>query len=281
MGEQISNDNPVTETTDNQSNGPASSANGTVQPGGQVNGQASPAVENLGGLDPNRLPPELRQSYDAMLRDYRSKTAKVADTVKSEVAKAVEAYRQKAEFYDQFSGQDEFVKQWNEYVQRTQNAQNDQTSDPVQQKIHQMERQQAELAMEVQASKVLEEINAFADMKDEKGQLLHADFDKLASLKIGNHPQAGDYDLLRAAVELSPGRTPKEKMENGYKAAKAIYDSIFEEGRKAGLGRVQSKIKNGMMSPSSVNATPTAPGRPKNALEALQFARQGLIPNRG
>ena len=123
-------------------------------------------------------------------------------------------------------------------------------------------------------------IKAFEEAKNEKGELLHPDFEKFSGLRLGTHPQAGEYDLLRAAIELAPGETPQEKMENGYKAAKATYDAMFEEGKKAGMGRLQTKARNGTFAPSSVNAGSTAPHRAKNAVEALEFARKGLaVPN--
>jgi vacuolar-type H+-ATPase subunit H len=275
MENTISSDNPAAAVADNPVTEPAAAASGTVQQGGQVNGQTAPAPENLGGVDPNRLPPSLKKAYDDMLKDYREKTTSLAEKVKAETAKAIEAYKSKAEFYDQFTKHDELVKYYNDYAQRLQQKatqqqeQTGQVSNKVMQEIQQIK-------TELQAAKTLEYVNAFADAKNEKGELLHPDFGKLSGFKIGKHQQAGDYDLLRASVELAPGNTPQEKLENGYKAAKDTYDAIYEEGRKAGMGRLQAKIKNGSLPPSSSAATSTAPRRPKDAMEALQFARQGL-----
>lgn len=278
MEEQILNDNQNVAVADNQT-GPADNDASTVQPGGQANGQ-TPAEETLGGIDPNQLPPVLRAKYDDMLRDYRTKTASVSERVKSETQKAVEAYKQKAQWYDEALKDENLVKTINEYVTKA-----SQTKDPskiqlppeIQEKLNKVD----EIEKEIKTTKALETINAFAEAKNEKGEPLHPNFDKYHSVKIGDHPSSGEYSLLRAAIELAPGKTEQEKMDNGYKAVEAIWNKALEEGKKAGMGRVQEKARNSSFSPSSVNAGSTAPRQPKNAMEALQFARQGLTPNRG
>ena len=42
---------------------------------------------------------------------------KSSEMTKTEIAKAVEAYKQKAETYDQITQQQEFVDRWNKFVQ--------------------------------------------------------------------------------------------------------------------------------------------------------------------
>lgn len=274
---QISGDTSAALPADNPATGHAEGTAGTPQTNGQPDGQTGHVDDLFKGIDPQKLPPELRPHLDNMVRTYREKTEKLSETLKSEVAKATEAYRQKAEFYDQVSQQEEFVKQWNEFVQKSSQPQNGAEQD---QPLQRFEQQLQEVKMELQKSKALEVVNAFADAVNEKGEKLHPDFEKMSGIKLGTHTQAGDYDLLRTAIELAPGATPAEKMENGYKAAKAVYDSIFEEGKKAGMGRVQNKARNGTFAPSGASGVAgMAPHRAKNALEALQFARQGLAPS--
>ena len=68
-------------------------------------------------------------------------------------------------------------------------------------------------------------------------------------------------------------------LKGGVGPAKATYDAIFEEGKKAGKGQMQQRAQNGSFVPSGTTAVSgTAPHRAKNALEALQFAKQGLMP---
>lgn len=280
MENTISGDNQAVQVADNPAlnvTEPAAGANGTAQTNGQAAGQPAPADENLGGFDPNRLPPELRKVHDAMLRDYRKKTGEVADKIKAEVAKATAASKDQAEFYQQFIKHPKLVDFYNSYVAEIQKQANvadqPQPDDAVRQKLEQIETKLA-------TAETLEYVNAFADAKNDKGELLHPDFDRFSSFKIGTHEQLGDYDLLRACVELAPGNSPQEKMEAGYKAASDLFQSIFEEGRKAGLGRLQQKIRNSTTPPSSSAAANYAPHQAKNALEALEFARRGLQPQR-
>lgn len=283
METDISTAAPEVDATAPSATGTDAAQNGNGQPNSQANGQSAAGSESFvpKNVDLNTLPPQVRAYVDEvnkqMVRGFTEKTTKLSETVKSETAKAVEAFKQKAEFYDQIAKEEAFVKMWNEHVQRS--SQPDPNVDPTQQKLEAIERRQQEIDVKVRTAETLEVINAFAEAKDAKGQKLHPDFDKLSELKIGTHQKSGQYDLLRAAIELAPGNSSHEKMENGYKAAKATYDAIFEEGKKAGMGRVQQRAQNGSFAPTGVtNATGTAPHRAKDAMEALQFAKQGLMP---
>lgn len=267
-------------------NGAGGADGGTVQTDGQAAGQGAPESESFLPKDfnPNTLPPEVRAMVDKinkdMVRGFTEKTSKLSETVKSETAKAVEAYKAKAERFDQLAQQEDFVKQWNEYVQKASQS-NDPNKVNLPPEVLKALDEVKEVKNKLQVAETNEIVNAFSEAVNEKGEKLHPDFEKLSGFSLGTHEKAGEYNLLRAAVELAPGSTPQEKLENGYKAAKATYDAIFEEGKKAGMGRVQEKARNGSQPPSGVNAGSTAPGRPKDALEALKFARQGLAVNKG
>lgn len=258
----------------------------TAQPNGEANGQSASVEETFGNVDPRTLPPQLRSVYDNMLRDYKGKTTKLSETVKSQVAKELEPYRTKAQTYDDLLKQEEFVRQWNEYVEKRNSSQAAAQVDPndpqakLLQEVQALKKSQEEIAAQVRTAEAAEVISAFSEAVDEKGQKLHPDFDKLAGLTIGSHEKAGEYSLLRTAIELAQGANAQEKLENGYKAAKATYDAIFEEGRKAGMGRLQEKVKNATNPPSSVPGVKVAAGRPKDALEALQWAKQGIAVER-
>lgn len=278
----LASDNPGTVVADNPPVAePAATSNGTGTTSGQATG-AAPTGDLFKGIDPNRLPPEARAAYDSMLRDYREKTGKLSETVKSEAAKAAEAYRQRAEMYDQIIGQEEFVRQWNEYVQKAQ-AQPGQTS-AVPPELIQMKQQLEEMSQKIQFSEISQITDAFADAVNEKGEKLNPEFDNLNGIHIGSM-QEGDkvenYSLLRACIELSPGNH-QEKLAAGYKTAKAVYDQIFEAGKKAGMGRLQAKLQNASLPPSiSTNETITMTERkPKTAREALEMAKRGQMVSR-
>lgn len=249
------------------------------------NGQGAPVQEEgFTRVDPKTLPPQLRQHYDNMLRDYKDKTTKLSETTKSEVQKAVESYRQRAEFYDQISGQESFVNKWNEYVKEQERvAQNNgqEVSDP----IAQMKEQLQQMTQKIQLSEITQITDAFAEAVNDKGEKIHPEFDNLNNISIGkiqNGNQADDFSLLRACIELSPSQNPNERLANGYKMAKAVYDGIFESGKKAGMGRLQSKVLNGSIPPSNStgDVMSVTDKKPKNAHEAMQMAKRGQMVSR-
>lgn len=282
MSEQISGtDNSDTAVLDNPQ-GTENVVEETSPNGGQAT-EAAP-TELFQGMDPNKLPPQAKVFYDQMLRDYREKTTRLSETIKSEAAKAAEAYKSKAETYDQIAAQEEFVKQWNDYVKKSQgqgeNPQN--AGDPV---LTEMKAKLDEMNQKIQLNEMGQITESFADAVNEKGEKIHPDFDALNDIVVGeiaNGPQKEPFSLLRAAVELAQGSNPQEKLANGYKMAKAARDAIFEEGRKAGMGRVQQKVINGTQPAAhSVGDTLSITDKkPKNAREALDMARKGIIVSR-
>jgi len=278
----LATDNPETAVADNPITEPASSVNGTGQADGQAQGGAP--TELFKGIDPNRLPPEVKVHYDSMLKDYREKTARLSETVKAELAKSLEPYKTKAEMYEQIATQEEFVKQWNEYVQKSQSqSQNPQApNDPI---LKEMKSQLDEMNMKIQMTEMSQITEAFAEAVNEKGEKMHPEFDTLNDITIGQLSSDGKqepFSLLRAAVELAGGSNPQEKLANGYKAAKAAHDAIFELGKKAGMGRIQSKVANGTQpaSHSLGDTLSVTDKKPKNAREALDMARKGITVSR-
>jgi hypothetical protein len=280
MDDLNSADNQGTAGADNQS-GPASTEAGTGGNGGQATG-ATPTNDLFKGMDPNKMPPDVRAHYDSMLRDYREKTGKLSETIKAEIAKATESYRQKAEFYDQFSGQDEFVKQWNDYVQKVNQAS---AANPGNPELDTLKTQLQEVSQKIELAEMSKITDAFAEAVDEKGAKMHPEFDQLNSFMIGQLGDGNakeDFSLLRGCIELAPGNSPSEKLANGYKAAKAMYDSIFEAGRKAGMGRLAQKAQNGSLPPSHSTGgeLQVTEKKPKSAREALEMAKRGMMVSR-
>lgn len=256
---------------------------GTVQPDSQATGGKAPVEgdQSFTKIDPKTLPPQLRESYNNMLRDYKEKTTQISERVKTEAEKAAEAYKQKAELYDQLAGQEEFVKKWNEYVEQANQLQVGQESNL---ELAKMKQDLQRIQQSIQMSELSEVTKAFAEAENEKGEKLRPDFEKLNEIEIGSlqTPEGKEtYSILRASVELSPGKTPQEKLANGYAQAKKLYDTIYEEGRKAGLERVQRKVLNGSQPPSQGSGDITlTEKRPKNAREALELARKGIAVSR-
>lgn len=265
---------------------PDSNGSETVQTGGEAIGEQSAPVteDNFTRVDPKTLPPQLRAAYDNMLRDYKEKTTKLSETIKAEVAKNLNPYREKADFYDRLTKEEAFVAKWNEYVQQVSQptAQNPNT-DPA---VLEVKTQLQQIQQKLQEAETHEIMSGFADAVNEKGVKLHPDFDMLNSLSIGQRingtGEPDDFSLLRACVELSGGNSPQEKLANGYKAAKSLYTSIFEQGKKAGMNRLQTKVQNSSLPPSNSNGETLQliDKKPTSAREALEMARKGQIVSR-
>jgi len=265
--------------------------NGTasvVNEPGTPNGEASQSATGQDtfipqGLDINTLPANVRAYVEKinkdMVRGFTEKTSKLSETTKAEVEKAVQSYRDKADRFDQIATQEEFVKQWNDYVQKvTTSGQTPQAGDP---KLAQLEAKFQEMNEKIQLTELSQVTDAFADALDDKGEKLHPEFDQLNSISIGKLKEGNDsedFSILRACVELAEGNTPQEKLANGYKSAKSVYDSIFEAGKKAGMGRLQTKVMNGTNPPSRSggDVMSVTDKKPKNAHEALELARRGI-----
>ncbi len=283
MSEQSLADNPEISVADNPTAEPLIDTNGTGATNGQAQGDAPDDI--FKGIDPNTLTPKEKSLYNSMLTDYREKTGKIKETIKTEAQKATEAYRQKAELYDSIAGQEVFVNKWNEYVkeQEKQSAQGGaQPGDPA---LAEMKTQLQEMSQKMQIAELSQVTDAFAEALDEKGQKIHPRFDELNSIHIGKMGQgekAEDFSLLRGCIELSQGATPQEKLANGYKMAEAVYNGIFESGKKAGMGRLQAKALNGTLPPTNASGEglTVTDKKPKNAREALEMARKGQMVSR-
>ncbi len=286
METNLTVDNPGISGTDNLSTEPVNGVvSGTDTASGQAQGGA-PTDEIFKGIDPNRLTPNEKAIYNSMLTDYREKTAKLSETIKSESAKQAEAFKSKAELYDQFAREEQFVNKWNEYVQQVQAQSQAQSGMPdANDPLQQLKAQLQEVNQKVILSEMNQITDAFIEAVDEKGQALHPEFDQLNNIMLGSLTQgqsAEEFSLLRACIELAPGQSPQEKLANGYKSAKASYDAIFEAGKKAGMGRLQTKLQNGTLPPSAAtgDVMTLTDKKPKTAREALEMAKRGIVVSR-
>lgn len=249
-------------------------AAGTVQPNGEAgNGQSAPVEDGFTRMDPNTLPPQLRQFYENMNRDYKTKTQQLAEERKK--YEGYDTFKQKADLYEQFATNPEFRKRWNEFVEESNRGNGQAAADP----SAELKAEIAEVKHQMQVRELSEFADAFASAKDEKGELMNPDFDTLGGLQLGKNSDGDEYSLLRACVELSGGKTPQDKLTAGYKAAKQIRDQIFEEGRKHGMGKMLSKVRNATEAPTITSDKSTFSGDPKKLTvrEARELAEKGLV----
>lgn len=206
---------------------------------------AAPAEETLGQVDPNSLPPELKQKYDSMLGDYKKKTAELASQ-----RKEYESLSEKAKLVDMMASDPEFVTWWNNKYSsgQTQTQAQPSYADPA-------------LKAEVDTLK------ASLLLKDFKAS--HPDFDDL------------DKDsLITGYVQLNPPKSEREwskTLEKAYAYASDLRNRWREEGKKEGLTRVQEKAGQSSMPPSS-SAPNTFQGDNKkvSVAEAIDMAKRGI-----
>lgn len=274
--EVVTTDNPQAEsavTTNETSNQDGEATQGAT-------GQDSFIPKDV---DVNTLPPNLRAIVDKinkdMVRGFTEKTSSISEKVKQETAKAVAQYQEKAKLYEQIAAQEDFVQKWNAYVQEKQSGGQTAEGDP---KLSQLEAKFEEINQKIQMSELSQMTNAFAEAVNEKGVKLHPEFDELNTLPVGQGPNGEQFSLLSVCSKLAQGQTPQERLANGYKQAKLAYSTIFEAGKKAGMGRVQAKIQNGTQPPSNSTGDILSytEKRPKNAREAIEMARRGQVVSR-
>lgn len=259
--------------------GPAASSAGTIQPAGEA-GQGATGAENFlpQGVDLNSLPPAVRAELDRinkeMVRGFTAKTQKLAEDQKK--YGDYDTLKERASLYDQIAQQDEFVNQWNDFVKK-QGAPPDQANaaDP----NHEIKKQLEQMQTKFQEIELKEFVDAFAAAKDEKGQDMNPDFDVLNGIQMGKNQQGQDYSLLRACVELSQGASPQDRVKMGYQAARKIRDQILEEGRKQGMGKMLSKVRNSTEAPTITSDKGVFTGDPKSLTtrEARELAEKGIV----
>lgn len=245
---------------------PVASDTGTAEPssGNGVTGEAQPAEEqNLGGVDIKSLPKEiqslLKEKHDAMLRDYKEKTTKLA-----EERKKLDPLSKKAEALDQLLQDERFV-QWykSQYEPQEEQQPQELTKEQIlEQKIQSIE---SELVNKEAHATVTE----FAEEVDDKGQKLRPDFDELS--KEG---------LINGYLQLNPPSSKKEfraKLEEAYNFSKTLATKFKEAGRKQAFEEMQRKAAGSTFPPQTGAKGMYDGPNPKSITveQAVAFAKQG------
>lgn len=248
-----------TATPDNQA--PVTVENGTAETSGSqgVSGEAQPTEEQFGGVDIKSLPPELKQKYDAMLRDYKEKTTKLA-----EERKKFDPISKKAEALDQLLQDQKFIE-WYKSTQEPQPAEN---VEPLsEQEI--LKRELMAMKTELIDREAKETILSFSSEVDDKGQKLRPDFEELS-----------DIGLIGGYLQIYPAKGKSEfkaKLNEAYEFAKGIANKFKEAGRKQAYEEMQRKAAGATLPPQT-GAKGTYDGidpRKLTAAEAVEYARQG------
>lgn len=245
---------------------PVSSDNGTAEhsDGNGVTGEAQPAEEQFGGVDIKSLPKEiqtlLKEKHDAMLRDYKDKTTKVA-----EERKKLEPLSKKAEALDQLLQDQEFVNWW-----KAKN--NPESAEPPQEltKEQILEQKIQQIETELIEKESINAVNTFAEEVDEKGQKLRPDFEELAN-----------EGLISGYLQLNPPKTKKEfndKLNEAYTWSKTMATKFKEAGRKQAYEEMQKKAAISTLPPQTGAKGVYDGPDPKtiDAATAVALARKGV-----
>lgn len=271
---------------------PVSSNSGTAPTNGSQAPAAAPSEETFFSGDPNSLPPELKQAYTNMLKDYKAKTQSIADV------------RKKAEAYDQVSKDQRFVDYW-KGLNQTQKADFKEQKAEVEKTLGQritdeefergfkdkdsyvaMQEKIAQMAFEKSQKKIekLEEQLSIKEAKDiiqdfsmetgKDGKPLRPDFDKL------------DEDgLINGFVRLSTDPNKKmssseysQALQQGYDFAKRVSQKFYEQGKAEALKIIQVKAASSTEPPTqAAKGAYTGPDPKKLSVrEAMDLAKRKI-----
>ena len=254
--EQPSSDNATAVVADNPTTSEPASSPATTQ----VTPTPQPAevqAEAFSNIDPSKLPPELKGSYDSMLSDYRKKTAEIASQ-----RKEFESYSEKAKQFDVLASDPDIVAMVNKKYAPHQNVSpyNDAYIDPV--VAERLSKLESELTVR----------DARLVVKDFQSQ--HTDFN--------------DYkDLVTGYVQLNPPKNNSEKemqrvLEAGYNYFRGLKEQWRGEGKKEGLQRVAEKASQSTLAPSpAVPGAFTGEAKKLSVSEAVELAKKGQRVNAG
>jgi hypothetical protein len=233
---------------------PATPAPGTVNDhNGEApaaSGQAAPVEETFTNVDPNSLPPKERVAYDNMLRDYKKKTAEIAELRRK--AEAHDAWQREQASKQRITDED-YNRAFESKDGMTQFLQK--AAEPVVQELQQTK-------MELASTK------ADLFIKDFKAK--HPDFEDLDS-----------DGLITGYVQLNPPKGEPEwgtRMKEAYAYAKKLRSKWEDAGYKRGITRVEEKAAQSTELPSSSPAQVYPGGDPTKltAKEAVELARRGI-----
>lgn len=251
---------PVTLTVPTE---PAVQVNGTVPnttngEAPDTSGQAAPVEEGstFTEVDPQSLPPKERGAYENMLRDYKRKTAEIADVRRK--AEAFDAWQAQQLAAQQGVTEEDYARAFDSKDSFTQFLQK--SAEPIVQELKQTKQE-------------LASTKADLFLKDFKSR--HADFDDLDS-----------EGLITGYVQLNPPKGTNDwegTVKAAYNYAKKITGKYEDKGYKRGLTRVEQKAAESTQLPSGSPAQVYPGGDPTKitAKEAVELAMRGIRVPRG
>lgn len=264
---------------------PTASSNGTTETTETKSSEApqtAPAEETFTTVDLKTLDKKNLEAYNNMLRDYKKKTAAIA-----EASKRYERYKdvdidaalQKAQYFEQLS-QDENIRNYlnsaSEAAQESISPEEwtQMQSDP--QKMaefvqSQVAQAQAKMAQQQQlAVDAAKFVDSFAgEMDNQTGQKKRADFGELLELGLINHFRIG---------QMASGgpETWGPALETAYTEAKNLYKKVYDKVQADLKKAAKETISNSSEMPSASGPNIAAKMRnPNDVAEAYELAKRG------
>ncbi len=269
---------------------PATSAPGTASPNGSDAAGAAPSEESFYSGDPSSLPPELKQAYTNMLKDYKQKTASIADV------------RKKAQAFDQVSSRSDF-KSWWEGASKAQKADfkeqkeeaekrlGEKISDDeftkafqskddflsflekvVQYRSEKSQKMIQSLEQKLSVKEAQDVVESFATEKGKDGSPVRPDFYAL-----------DEDQLITGYLNVNPPENTSQqayvaKLNEAYGWAKAVSQKYYEKGKAEALQIIQKKAAGSTEPPTtSSKGAYTGPDPKKMTVkEAMELAKKGI-----
>lgn len=277
---------------------PAGSNGTATSNGSDANRQAgaAPSEDTFLSGDPSKLPPEVRQHYDNMLKDYKQKTQAIA-----EERKRLPELEKKAKSYDQITS-DQQIKDYLAGLSRGERAQ-------FKEQKAQAEKRLGEKISDEKFAKAFESKEGFLGMLEEAIQDGRAkDQQEIAELKqkVGLNETADAIESVASEIDKSSKQPlrpdfydldedklitgylqvnrPKNSQEvrtmtvQAYEWAKAIKAKYTEMGRAEALKVIQAKAQNSSEPPTVTSKGAYSGPDPKkvDVSEAVALARKGI-----
>lgn len=274
--EGVAADNPVTE--------PVKAQDGTVQQDGNTgeastqNGQTASSAESFTNVDPNSLAPELKESYNNMLRDYKRKTAEIADKRRS-----IQEVEEKANRFDQISSDEAFVKFYNGYGKETPSSPDAESST-----VDDEEDFTKAFESRENFAKYVQKINGTLkeqlevtqkDLQVQKADRLISSFKSRAGNE--DFESLNRDGLVTGYVQLNRPKSEAEwekTLTSARDYARKIYGSARQEGKREALGTIEKKVESSSEVPTESPSQIYSGTAPKelSAREAMELARKGI-----
>ena len=269
---------------------PVQETSGTVQTNGSEAAGAAPSEETFFSGDPNSLPPELKQAYTNMLKDYKNKTQSIADV------------RKKAEAFDQVSKDQRFVDYWNGLSReqkadiKEQKAEVEKTLGQkitdeeftkafqdkdsylaMQEKIAQMAFEKSQkkiekLEQQLSVKEAADTVESFATEVGKDGKPIRPDFYSL-----------DEDQLITGYLNVNPPESNSQKdyvnkLNEAYGWAKQVSQKYYEKGRADALARIQQKAATSTEPPTNgAKGAYTGPDPKKMSVrDAMELAKKGI-----